>query len=641
VSCFSLALVAPVQAQYFRFGKNKVQYHDQDWYFIQSKHFDVFYYEPGGKYLAEFAAKAAEDAYAKTAKSFEHEISDRITFLVYQNHADFAVTNAVQLPDYSEGIGGVTELFKNRIAIPFTGDYRDFRRVVHHELVHAIINDMFYGGSIQSIIQNNIQLNIPLWFNEGMAEYQALGWDTQSDMYVRDAIINDYLAPIQYLSGYFAYRGGQGVWDYVVEQYGKEKIGEIMQRLRLTRSVDASFQRATGLTLAELSERWHKALKKVYWPEVAAREELDEIAKPIITRERGGYYNTSASISPRGDKVAFISTKDGLFDVFVATANDAGRIDKIIDGQDNTEFESLKILTPGISWDPAGKKIAIAVKSGPTDAIAVVDIKTKKSMHYRIPDIDAIVSVSWSPTGDKIAFSGSIDAQSDIFVLDLNTNETVNATNDVFSDHEPSWNPDGTAIVFHSDRGNYTTLGRFRTDNFRMIDHDYSQYDIYMMALNATEVERLTFDETWDDKSAKFGRDPNKLLFISDRNGIPNLYEKDLTTGAERPLTDLLIGVIQVSVSADGNKAAIVALREGTPSIYLLKNPFLRTVENDRLVPNVWAQRVDQTGDDLAPSIALASARSMKRNPLLRDATDGVPFQKRVGRKPEQTLASR
>ena len=41
-----------------------------------------------------------------------------------------------------------------------------------------------------------------------------------------------------------------------------------------------------GLTLAELSERWHKALKKVHWPEVAAREELDEIAKPIITRER-------------------------------------------------------------------------------------------------------------------------------------------------------------------------------------------------------------------------------------------------------------------------------------------------------------------------------------------------------------------
>ena len=223
----------------------------------------------------------------------------------------------------------------------------------------------------------------------------------------------------------------------------------------------------------------------------------------------------------------------------------------------------------------------------------------------------------------------------------MKTNETVNATNDVFSDHEPSWNPDGTAIVFHSDRGNFTTLGRFRTDNFQMIDHDYSQFDVYMLQLNATEVERLTFNEMWDERSAKFGGDPEKLLFISDRNGIPNLYEKDLASGKERPLTDVLIGIIQVSLSADGNKAAIVSLREGTPSIYMLKTPFLRTVENEVLSPNVWAQRVDQDGEGVAPAIALASKRAMQRNPLLRDASDGVPFDKGVGREPEQTLASR
>ncbi len=209
-------------AQYFRYGKNKVQYDAHDWNFFQSKHFDVYYYE-GGYYLADFTAKAAEDAYAQIADLFQHQISDRIPLIVYQSHNDFAVTNAVDLPTYSEGIGGATELFKNRVAIPFTGDYRDYRRVLHHELVHAVINDMFYGGSIQSIIQNNIQLRIPLWFNEGLSEYAALGWDTDSDMYIRDAILEDYLAEIQGLNGYFAYRGGQSRWDYIAEQYGREK----------------------------------------------------------------------------------------------------------------------------------------------------------------------------------------------------------------------------------------------------------------------------------------------------------------------------------------------------------------------------------------------------------------------------------
>ena len=37
-------------------------------------------------------------------------------------------------------------------------------------------------------------LNVPLWFTEGMAEYQSLGWDIDTDMFIRDAAINEYLA---------------------------------------------------------------------------------------------------------------------------------------------------------------------------------------------------------------------------------------------------------------------------------------------------------------------------------------------------------------------------------------------------------------------------------------------------------------
>ncbi len=644
-----LALVAliwgtePVHAQYFAYGKNKVQYQNKDWYYVQSQHFDVYYYNPEGQYLGDFSARAAEEAYAQITRDFDHQISDRISLLVYKSHNDFAVTNAVDLPTEAEGIGGVTELFKNRIAIPFTGDYRDFRRVIHHELIHAVINDMFYGGSIQSVIQNNIQLNIPLWFNEGIAEYSAQGWDTQSDMYVRDAIVNNYLAPIRYLSGYFAYRGGQGVWDYIAEQYGREKIAEIMQRLRLTRSVEGSFKRSIGLSLEELSERWHKALKKVHWPELAAREDIDDISKAIITRERGGLYNTSPALSPQGDRLAYISTKDGMFDVYVADANTGKTLKKLINGQDNTLFESLKILTPGLSWSPDGRSIAIAVKSGPSDAIAVVEVRSGKTTHYRVPGLDAIISVSWSPKGDRIAFSGSVDQQSDIFVLDLNTNETTNYTNDVFSDHEPTWSPDGSTIVFHSDRGDFTALNRYQAPDFDMLAHDYSQYDVYMLTPGTPQLQRLTFDEIWDDQSPKFGSDPNRILFISDRNGIPNLYEMNLETGRIRPLTDVVGGITQISISADGNKAALLGLRAGTMSIYVMNTPFRRDLGRDELTPNVWAQRVMQDQVDPAPALALAPRSVVEQNPFFRDATDGVPFDRRFPRigPPSDALASR
>lgn len=618
---------AEVHAQYFRFGKNKIQYNTHEWFYVKSEHFDVYYYE-GGYHLANFTAKAAEDAYRQISELFQYEIADRIPLIVYQSHNDFAVTNAVDLPTYSEGIGGVTELFKNRIAIPFTGEYRDFRRVVHHELVHAVINDMFYGGSIQSIVQNNIRLNIPLWFNEGLAEYAALGWDTQSDMYVREAILEDDLAPIPYLSGYFAYRGGQSVWDYIAEQYGREKIAEILQRVRMTRSVESAFKRATGLSLAELSERWQKTLKEIYYPELAARESLDDIAKPIITHEQG-YYNTSPALSPQGDRVAFITTQGTLFDVYLASTADGKIIRKLIDGQDNTMFESLRILSPGISWSPDGTRIAIAVKSGSSDAIAVVDVDSRKTVHYRIPGIDQILTVSWSPLGNKIAFEGSMNAQSDIYVLDLDTHQTINYTDDLFSDHEPSWSADGTRIVFHSDRGAHTDLGRYTADTFDIHGHDYSQNDIYLLTLGENRVERLTFNEQWDDERAKFGADPNRILFVSDRNGVFNLYEKNLESGAERPLTDVVVGITQLSLSADGESAALVSLREGTPSIFFMKKPFNRKLDRDELVPNVWAQRVMQETAEKAPALALAPPSLRQGNPLMRDATDGEAYARK------------
>jgi hypothetical protein len=257
-----LAAAPAAEAQYFRFGKNKVHYQEREWFFIQSEHFTVYFYE-GGQYLADFTAREAERAYAQISRLFQYRIARPIPLIAYLSHGDFAVTNAVDLPTYSEGIGGVTELFKNRIAIPFTGDYQQYRSTVHHEIVHAVINDIYYGGSLQAVIQNNIQTQIPTWFNEGLAEYAAQGWDTESDMYVREAILNDHLAPIDYLSGYYAYRGGQGVWDYIAEQYGPEKIGEILQRLRLSRSVEGAFQRSTGLSVDELSERWHQSLREI------------------------------------------------------------------------------------------------------------------------------------------------------------------------------------------------------------------------------------------------------------------------------------------------------------------------------------------------------------------------------------------
>ncbi|MDP6297770.1 MAG: hypothetical protein QGH17_09195, partial [Candidatus Marinimicrobia bacterium] len=74
--------------------------------------------------------------------------------------------------------------------------------MIHHELVHGFINDMIYGGSAQSLIANRIQIRIPLWMNEGLAEYLSMKWDTQADMIMRDVAVNERIPDIRELEYY-------------------------------------------------------------------------------------------------------------------------------------------------------------------------------------------------------------------------------------------------------------------------------------------------------------------------------------------------------------------------------------------------------------------------------------------------------
>ena len=96
---------------------------------------------------ADFTAEEAELAYMRISDLFNWRLKQRVSIIVYNSHNDFQQTNIVT-PHMGEGVGGVTELFKNRMLIPYNGSLQEFKHVIYHELVHVFINDNLYGGSI-------------------------------------------------------------------------------------------------------------------------------------------------------------------------------------------------------------------------------------------------------------------------------------------------------------------------------------------------------------------------------------------------------------------------------------------------------------------------------------------------------------
>jgi Tol biopolymer transport system component len=566
------------------FGKNKVQYKTFSFSYIQSAHFDI-YFSDGGLPLAQFAAVSAESAYVRISKLFRYQVVNRIPLIVYNSHNEFQQTNVIG--EYlEEGIGGVTELFKNRVVIPYEGDYAKFRHVIHHELVHAVINDMFYGGSIQNILANNITLQLPLWFNEGIAEYSALQWDTNSDMFLRDATVHEYLPRIQQLYGYAAYRGGQSVWWFIANKYGEQKIGEILNRVKSTRSVELGFRGAIGLGVEELSERWQKEQKVLYWPDIAKREDPADYARRLTDRRKdGSFYNTSPAVSPQGDRVAFISNRDEYFALYTMNTLDGGNVTKVRAGQTTPDFEELHLLTPGISWSPDGKRIAVATKAGEEDAIILADLASGSDEKLTF-GLDGIFSVDWSPDGRRMAFIGNRLDRSDVYVYDLTTRALTGLTNDMFSDNDPTWSPDGTVIYFSSDRGD------LRSDSsVSAATYPHGQMDIYSYRLADSSLTRLTDWEGSGESSVVVSPDGKTIFFVSDRNGINNIYRMDLATGDFRPITNSISGVYQLSLARDGSKLAFSSLVNGGYDLFLLRNPLERDIKMEELERTEFYER--------------------------------------------------
>ena len=236
----------------FGFGKNKVIYKDFEWRYLQSKHFDIYFYD-GGQDIGEFTAEIAESAYVQIKRDWRFDIRERIVLVVYNSHNDWQQTNVV-LSYLSEGIGGVTELYKNRIVVPYEGNYEQFRHVIHHELVHAIMNDMLYGGSIQSLVVGEVT-PAPLWFSEGLAEFQATGWSVRQDMVVRDAVLHNYMPSLDVLQYYLVYQGGNAVFKYIASTYGRKKIGEMLHKMRGKVSFERVLQSSLGIGSKEFTEK--------------------------------------------------------------------------------------------------------------------------------------------------------------------------------------------------------------------------------------------------------------------------------------------------------------------------------------------------------------------------------------------------
>ena len=552
---------SPAHAQYF--GQNKVQYRAYEWQSIQSDHFTVYFY-PELDSLARRVIDLAEKTNGTLVARMGHQLTRRVPIILYGSHNDFSQTNVT--PELIDaGTGGFTELLRNRVVLPFTGAYEDFRHVLVHELVHAYMFDMLYGGAASAMLARQSFYQAPLWFAEGLAEHISLGMESNAEMFLRDGTISGYLPPLPYSGGYIVYKQGQSALAYLVERYGEERLRDLLQRMRQMRSFERAFQRTLGVSVERFDEQWRLWLRKRYWPAVAAKENPEEFARRLTDHRRDqSYLNSAPAISPQGDRVAFISDRRQYTDVYLMSAFDGKILRRVIRGERNVQFEAIPSFRAALTWSPDGRQLGLVAKSGGRDVLYTIDADRGKVLKRFDLGCPGLSYPSWSPVSDTIAVVGLQGDRTDIYLVDAGTGAFSRVTHDSHDETELAWRPDGSALTFASDRLSPVVLHPLRHER------GFGRYGIFDLDLADRSI-RQVLDTHGEDRSPAWSADGTKLAFVSDRGGTPNIFLYDRKDTTVTQLTDVLGGVISLSWSRQNDRLVFAAFNRAGVDIFAVR----------------------------------------------------------------------
>lgn len=609
-----MALAAQdADAQYF--GRNKVQYENFDFKVLKTAHFDIYYYEQEAD-ATRVAARMAERWYTRLSRVLDYEMGTRQPLILYASHPHFRQTNAVS-GGIGEGTGGVTESFKRRIVLPFGASLEDTDHVIGHELVHAFQFAMT-GADVRqaSLTGMPSALGLPLWFIEGMAEYLSLGAvDPHTAMWIREAAAREELPTVDELDSpeYFPYRYGHAFWAYVAGRWGDRIVRELLLAASDPRAGADAIPRVLGVDTKTLSDDWHRAIVRDYSPVLEATTPVERLAKPLITAERhGGELNLAPELSPDGSRLVFLSERD-LFsvDMFLADARTGEIIRKIVSTAADPHFDALQFISSAGAWHPEGLQFAFgAIREG-QPVLTIVDTSNGDTVReVTLPELGEIFNPTWAPDGRRVAFSALHGGFSDLYVYDLTANRLQQLTDDAYSDLEPAWSPDGRAIAFVTDRFT-TNLERLSIGDLRLALIDPTSRRIREVAAFATGKHI----------SPQWSPDAQRLYFIGDPSGIPNLFRVALESGRPEPMTNLQTGISGITASSPALSVASSAGRVAF-SIYTDNEYWIYTADTpEAIAPGVALLPTDLDAAVLPP--ARASDRAVMK--LLDDPLVGLP----------------
>lgn len=324
-------------------------------------------------------------------------------------------------------------------------------------------------------------------------------------------------------------------------------VGEAVQ-------LTATLLDAAGHTLADRNISWSTSdasKASVASGGLVRGESIGEATVTASCEGESGYATVSvAAPSVVGAKIVFNTDRDGNFEIYVMDPDGTNPIN--LTNHPGSDIHPV--------WSPDGSRIAFASTRGGGGKHEIYSMNADGTDVTRLTTFSGedlfpswaahrIAFERWLPTLEQ----GSLE----IFIMNEDGTDPTNLTNNVDFARGPSLSPDGSKIVFQSDR-DYE------------IDFTEIWPEIWVMNADGSRLVNLSNTDTAGDGFPEWSPDGLRIAFESERDGNYDVFIMNANGSSPVNITNSAGYDGSPSWSPDGTSIVFQSNRGGKPEIYTI-----------------------------------------------------------------------
>ncbi len=521
------------------FGPFRVQHQIITWQTYPSGKYNLYYPKEQDS-TAALIVKHALPYFQSLEDSLQFTFRQKVNIILYPSTQALEQSNIGQEMEKLNP-GGTIQFSGNRLLLAYAGSRSALLYDLKLGLVRVLLEDNFYGSKAQEIMEELAKGDLPAWFWQGAAAYEARDWDAQTDNQLKQVLQTQRYTTFNDVAQEHPALMGRALLYYIDHTYREGSVKRLIFQTRVKKNINTACRLALkeelGLVQQNCLRYWIARFQQDDGMQDSIKMEQKLTAIPL-KQKQWTVLPASVAVNSSGTLMAFARYRRDQLQVVLQSTTDP-KLHKTVyhtlrDSRNNNIVTSYPLL------QFANDQLGIVLPAEGEMKLITVNGFSGDTKTYPLPgELDGVDHFAFNPKGTQVVLSAWNKGQSDLYLYQLNKQKLQQLTDDGYDDLQASFCPDG--ILFLTNRP---------TDTLHSNKDEKPTLHYSWMVLpetgyaEARRSRKVSLKRVNAGDSADVQQQASDLFntsWLNNANGVMNLYESK--AGATTPATNLSLNV--------------------------------------------------------------------------------------------------